>query len=71
MVSLSDPRARQGERSQGVEIHFDVDLGGLGIAVTQQLTDLTERRSHAQHVSGQSMPKLMCSISGGINAGAL
>jgi hypothetical protein len=38
--------------------------------VIQQLADLAERGPRAQHLGGQTMTKLMCSISGGFNTGA-
>ena len=39
--------------------------------MTQQLADLTERGALPQHLGGQSMAKLMCSLSGRVYAGAL
>jgi hypothetical protein len=39
--------------------------------MTQQLADLTERGALTQHLGGQSMAKLMCSVSRRIYSGAL
>ena len=38
--------------------------------MTQQLADLTERGALTQQLGGQSMTKLVCSVSGSVKAGA-
>jgi hypothetical protein len=48
VYSSHTTRPRQRKGSQSVEIHFDVDFGGFGIVVTQQLADLTERGAMPQ-----------------------
>jgi hypothetical protein len=40
------------------------------MVMTQQLTNLTERGTPAQHLAGQSMTKLMGSFGWGLNSGA-
>src|SRR5262249_32677617 len=64
-------RPRQGQLTQCVDIDLCIDFRGLGIAMTQDLADLTERGALTQHLGGQCMAKLMCSVSGCVYSGAL
>ncbi len=39
--------------------------------MTQNITDFSQRGALAQHLGGQSMPKLMCSVRRRLDASAL
>jgi hypothetical protein len=51
-----------GDGSQGREIDFGVDFGGLGMLVSQDFTNLSQRRSTPEHLGRQGMAKQVSSF---------
>src|ERR1700674_2711321 len=52
---------------QCLQINLRVDTGCVGVLMSQQRADLSERSTLTQHLAGQSMAELMCSTGGSGN----
>jgi hypothetical protein len=48
-------RPRLGQRSETIDVHLRVDLGGLDPLMPEHLTDVAEGRAVSKHVRRQRM----------------
>ena len=67
---MTHPWPRQGQRAQQVQVDLRVDHRRLRAAMTQQLTDLSQRGALAQHLGGYRVPQQVGPMVGRIQSGA-
>lgn len=57
LVSYETSEVEVGHCAQANQIHFGVGPGGIGVAVSEVITDLFEREAFGQKMAGTGMPE--------------